>query len=171
MVSNQRKSILPHPMQCAASSKTPQAHFVDLVCTMPTRVNGKFTKALIDTASSHSMITLSFLQRHGQCYHKQEYTTTGISSSASPCLGSVVLDTRVSRRLVAVKYTVVESLRAAAIDMHCCKPGPLPIGRSLMQCACRQCSALVIPDGVISVYSFHVQTRDLAKTCNLTKNE
>ena len=118
MVSNQRKSILPPTMKCAASSKTPQAQFVDLVCTMPTRVHGKFTKALIDTASNHSMITLSFLQRHGLCYHKQAYTTTGISSSAAPCLGSVVLDTRVGRRLVAVKYTVVESLPAAAIDMH-----------------------------------------------------
>ena len=105
-------------MKCAASSKTPQAQFVDLVCTMPTRVHGKFTKALIDTASNHSMITRSFLQRHGLCYHKQAYTTTGISSSAAPCLGSVVLDTRVGRRLVAVKYTVVESLPAAAIDMH-----------------------------------------------------
>jgi hypothetical protein len=118
MVSNQRKSILPPTMKCAASSQTPQAQFVDIVCTMPTRVHGKFTKALIDTASNHSMITLSFLQRHGLCYHKQAYTTTGISSSAAPCLGSVVLDTRVGRRLIAVKYTVVESLPAAAIEMH-----------------------------------------------------
>ena len=118
MVSNQRKSILPPTMKCASSSKTPQAQFVELVCNMPTRVHGKFTKALIDTASNHSMITLSFLQRHGLCYHKQAYTTTGISSSPAPCLGSVVLDTRVGRRLIAVKYTVVESLPAAAIDMH-----------------------------------------------------
>ena len=118
MVSNQRKSILPPTMKCAASSKTPQAQFVDLVCTMPTRVHGKFTKALIDTACNNSMITLSFLQCHGLCHHKQAYTTTGISSSAAPGLGSVVLDTRVARRLIAVKYTVVESLPAAAIDMH-----------------------------------------------------
>ena len=118
MGSNQRKSILPPTMKCAASSKTPQAQFVDLVCTMPTRVHGKFTNALIDTASNHSMITLSLLHCHGLCYHKQAYITTGISSSAAPCLGSVVLDTRMGRRLTAVKYTVVESLPAAAIDMH-----------------------------------------------------
>ena len=118
MVSNQRKSILPPTLKCAASSKTPQAQFVDLVFTMPTRVHGKFTKALIDTASNHSMITLSFLQLHRLCYHKQAYTTTGISSSAAPCLGSVVLDTRVGRGLIAVKYTVVESSPTAVIDMH-----------------------------------------------------
>ena len=88
---------------------------------MPTWVHGKFTKALIDTASNHCMITLSLLQRHGLCYHKLAYATTGISSSAAPCLGSVIIDTRVGRRLIAVKYTVVESLPcwpAAAIDMH-----------------------------------------------------
>ena len=32
-------------------------------------------------------------------------------------------------------------------------------------------SALVIPDGVISVYFLHVQLGDLDETCNLTKNE
>ena len=100
MVSNQRKSILPPTMKCAASSKTPQAQFIDLVCTMPTRVHGKFTKALMDIASNHSIITLSFLQRHGLCYHKQAYTTTGISSSAVPCLGSVVLGTKEGRRRI-----------------------------------------------------------------------
>ena len=31
--------------------------------------------------------------------------------------------------------------------------------------------ASVIPDGVIEVYFFHVQTGDLDETCNLTKNE
>ena len=118
MISNQRKSILPPTRKCAASSKTKPAEFVDLVCTMPTRVHGHFTKALIDTASNHSMITLSFLQRHGLSYHEQPYTTTGISSSSAPCLGSVILDTRVGRRLVAVKYTVVESLPSATVDMH-----------------------------------------------------
>ena len=83
---------------------------------MPTRVHGHFTKALLDTASNHSMTTLSFLQCHGLCCHKQAYTTTGISSSAAPCLGSVILDTRLG--LIAVKYMVVESLPAAAIEMH-----------------------------------------------------
>ena len=60
--------------------------------TMPTRVHGHFTK--------------------------QAYATTGISSAAVPCLGLVILDTRVGRRLIAVKYTVFESLPAAAIEMH-----------------------------------------------------
>ena len=34
------------------------------------------------------------------------------------CLGSVIPDTRVGRRLTSVKCTVVESIPAAAIDMH-----------------------------------------------------
>ena len=34
-----------------------------------------------------------------------------------------------------------------------------------------QSYASVIPDGVISVYFFHVQLGDLDETCNLTKNE
>ena len=118
MTSNQRKSVLPPATKCAASTKAPPADFVDLVCTMPARVHGHFTKALIDTASNHSMVTLSFLQKHDLSYHAQPYTTTGISSSSAPCLGSVILDTRVGRRLIAVKYTVVESLPSAAADMH-----------------------------------------------------
>ena len=118
MTSNQRKSVLPPATKCAASTKAPPADFVDLVCTMPARVHGHFTKALIDTASNHSMVTLSFLQKHDLSYHAQPYTTTGISSSSAPCLGSVNLDTRVGRRLIAVKYTVVESLPSAAADMH-----------------------------------------------------
>ena len=32
-------------------------------------------------------------------------------------------------------------------------------------------SASVIPNGVISVYFFHVQLGDSDETCNLTKNE
>ena len=58
--------------------------------TMPTRVHGHFTKALLDTVSNHSVTTLSFLQCHDLCCHKQAYTTTGISSAAAPCLGPVL---------------------------------------------------------------------------------
>ena len=46
------------------------------------------------------------------------------------------------------------------------------MGRSLIP-VCMQAgySASGIPDGVISVYFFHVQLGDLDETCNLSKNE
>ena len=43
----------------------------------------------------------------------------------------------------------------------CCKPGTLPMGRSLIPRACRRDICTVIPDGVISVYFYHVQFRRL----------
>ena len=44
---------------------------------------------------------------------------------------------------------------------YCCKPGTLPMGRSLIPRACRQDICTVIPDGAISVYIYHVQFRRL----------
>lgn len=110
MVSNQRLSILPSKK--AAVSVQPAA-FVDLVCTMPARIHGHFAQALVDTAANHSMVTRGFLDRHSIAYTASQSVTVGISGSEASCLGKVVLNTRVGRRVISVKFTVVDSLPAA----------------------------------------------------------
>lgn len=114
-ITNQRASI--HPDKKAAVSVT-HADFMDLLCTMPTSIHGHFTKALVDTAANHSMITRTFLNRHDIAYTPQHSVTIGISATEASCLGTVTLDTRVGRNIISVTYTVVDSLPCAAADFQ-----------------------------------------------------
>ena len=112
MISNRRSAILPE-RKCAASNIR-TAPFVDLHCTMPAKVGGHFVTALIDTASNHSMITAGFLHRHNLSYIPENFATTGISGQQAPVLGFTFLDARAGRHVIRVKFSVVESLPAAA---------------------------------------------------------
>ena len=85
---------------------------------MKTKIQGHYTKALIDTASNHSMITRSFLARHDISWSHKHTVTLGISASEAACLGSVHLESRVGRHIINVKYTVVESLPTAATELE-----------------------------------------------------
>ena len=115
MITNHHSSALPGPPQkCAASAAEPE--FVDLLCTMPTKITGHFAKALVDTATNHSMITRAFLEKHGIAFTAQHSVTVGVSSSRTTCLGNVTLETRVGRHLIPVKFTVVDALPSAAAD-------------------------------------------------------
>lgn len=117
MITNQRVSILP-TKKAAAAVLAQQASFVDLICTMPTRIHNHFARALVDTAANHSMITRGFLERHNIPFLSTHSVTVGISASEAPCLGSVLLSARVGRRIITVKFTVVDSLPAAADSFH-----------------------------------------------------
>ena len=77
---------------------------------------GHFAKALVDTASNHSMITHAFLSKHAIQYSADHSVTIGVSSSQTPCVGHVVLPTRVGRQIIPVRYTVVHALPTAAVD-------------------------------------------------------
>jgi len=92
--------------------------FVDLLCTMPLRINGTKLKALVDSASNHSMITASFLEHAGIPFTSSACHTYGVSDTAAPCRGRVTITTRVGRHLLPVHYTVVDTLPTAAACMH-----------------------------------------------------
>ena len=92
------------------------AAFVDLLCTMPCRVCNEPAKALVDTASNHCMITRSFLRRHNLSYHSAPVTTVGVSGSEASCLGFVVLPATIGYQEARLRFTVVDSLPAAAVD-------------------------------------------------------
>lgn len=117
MITNQRASVLPKATLSAAASAQPTS-FVDLLCTMPTRIDGQFAKALVDTAANHSMITRCFLEKHNIQYIRQHSVSVGISSAEAPCLGKVTLTTRVGRQQLSVRFTVVDSLPSAAADTY-----------------------------------------------------
>ena len=118
LVTNRRASILPEPQKCATTVQADAVPFVDLLCTVPTKISGHFAKALVDTAANHSMITRSFLEKHSIAYTSQHSVTIGISSSQTPCLGHVTLDTRVGRQVIPARFTVVEALPSAAADSY-----------------------------------------------------
>ena len=121
LITNQRASILPDPPKKCATSSLDHSHdaaFVDLMCTMPTKITGHFANALIDTASNHSMITRSFLMRHNIPYVSERSVTIGVSASQTPCLGHVSLPTRVGRQIISVKFTVVDALPSATVISH-----------------------------------------------------
>ena len=86
---------------------------VDLICTMPVRIRGARLKALVDTASNHSIICVDFLNNHGIPFQQSASTSQGISGSAAPCLGTVKLSTCIGRHQHDVMYTVVSSLPSA----------------------------------------------------------
>ena len=120
LITNHRSSVVQSSpkITCTSSATGQPAEFVDLICTMPCQIGGHHAKALIDTASNHSMVTRTFLDRHLIRYTPRQGTTTGISGSAAPSLGRVSLRTRIGRRYVDIIYTVVESLPAAAADTY-----------------------------------------------------
>lgn len=116
LITNHRASVLPAPGKKCAASAVADAPFVDLVCTVPSKIDGHFATALVDTAANHSMITRSFLLRHTIPFTTEHSVTIGISSSQTPCLGHVCLPTRVGRQVLSVRFTVVEALPSAAVD-------------------------------------------------------
>ena len=116
LVTNQQASVMATPSSAVSSSRP--IPFVDLYCTMPVRIQGHHAKALIDTASNHSMISLPFLNRHRISFTSEPSASAGISAVEAPCLGFVFLDTRVGRHNIQVRFTVVESLPSAAADTH-----------------------------------------------------
>lgn len=109
-----------HSSHKLTSLATRSSHvpFVDLLCTMPLRIHSHKLKALVDSASNHSMITASFLARTGIPYTASACQTYGVSDTAAPCLGQVTVDTRVGRHVLPVCYTVVDTLPTAAACMH-----------------------------------------------------
>ena len=115
-VTNEKASVVTKPLNSAANVL--MAQFIDLVCTVPARVLGHPVRALIDTASNHSMITVGFLSRHRISFTSEVSATAGISAVEAPCLGFVYLDTRVGRHTVSVRFTVVESLPSALRNSH-----------------------------------------------------
>ena len=113
LVSNQCSS----DIACAASLAQ-HLSFVDLLCTMPVRVGGHKAKALVDTASNHSMITKDFLDSCGISFTATPNVTLGVSGTPAPSLGKLTLDATIGRRAMPVLFTVVESLPSAAAHWH-----------------------------------------------------
>eukprot|EP00892_Ulva_mutabilis_P010992 jgi/Ulvmu1/8265/UM041_0076.1 len=108
LTSNQH-SLNNSAITCAAS----KVAAVDLICTIPIHIRGTGLKALVDTASNHSIISVDFLVKHNISYHKARSTSLGISGSNAPCLGTVQLETCIGRQRHLVPYTVVTSLPSA----------------------------------------------------------
>lgn len=113
MVSNHASTKL-----VSLASRAAHVPFVDLLCTMPLRICDATLRALVDSASNHSMITSRFLDRVGVSYEAGPSSTYGVSGTAAPCLGYVTLDTRVGRSIIPVKFTVVDDLPTAAACQH-----------------------------------------------------
>ena len=86
---------------------------IDLLCTMPVFVQNHKIKALVDTASNHSIITCDFLQQHEIGFHAARVLSGGIAGSTAVCLGHVHLSTCVGHQEHIVMYTVVSSLPSA----------------------------------------------------------
>ena len=91
---------------------------VESLVQLPLTVQSQFLlmRASLQARMGHLMLTVhreplamhACVARTLQCGRRQPNTTTGISSSSTPCSGSVILDPRVGRHVMAVKYTVVE---------------------------------------------------------------
>ena len=113
LISNQRSTNL-----CALTSAAQHLSFVDLLCTIPAQVHGSRLKALVDTASNHSMITREFLNHIQVDFTAGPGVTLGVSGTPAPSLGKITLDVQVGRKVMGVLFTVVESLPSAAAHWH-----------------------------------------------------
>lgn len=113
LTSNQHSTNL-----CALINASKRASFVDLLCTMPVVANGYRLKALVDTASNHSMVTKEFLDMHGIRFDPEPSVTLGVSRTPAPSYGKIILQMKVGRRTLPVTCTVVASLPSAAAHWH-----------------------------------------------------
>ena len=72
---------------------------VDLLCTLPVFVRNHKVKALVDTATNHSVITRDFLHQHCISFHGAHVVSGGIAGSTAVCLGHVQLRTHIGHKV------------------------------------------------------------------------
>jgi hypothetical protein len=96
---------------CLATQHLPR---MNLAASIPTAIARAQT--LIDTCSTHSMVTSKFLHANNIKFTSATCASTGVNNSVSHCLGYVTLPLRVGSNRAHVKFTVVHSLPSDAWD-------------------------------------------------------